>query len=494
MNTDFQFILIALIAFVVGMMMTWIIMKFRVQFLVEREKAILESEKWIAQEKVKEQEQTVHNLVADKDQLHTQLRELETQNQDLEKKWAVSQHQLTQLEISENKVKTLHDENLRFQKKITELETRNVEERKKTEEKVELLHTAREELKNQFKSLASDIFDEKGKKFSDQNQEKLDTILAPFHAQLQGFKQKVDEVYLSEAKERASLKNELENLKNLNQQLNQEAINLTRALKGDTKKQGNWGELILERVLEQSGLRKGIEYETQGGFRNADNQLLKPDVIIHLPEKKKIIVDSKVSLNAYERFCSSSSSEEQQVKALQEHVQALGKHIKQLSEKDYSSLKGMRSLDFVLMFIPIEPAFMVAVQHDEQLFSQAFQHKIILVTPTTLLATLRTIENIWRYEKQNQNTLAIAEKAGRIYDKFRGFVEDIEKLGKQLQTAQSTYGDAIDKLTRGKGNLVGQVQGFVDLGVKVKKEISPSILEHSDLETLESLPVEKTRE
>jgi len=201
-----------------------------------------------------------------------------------------------------------------------------------------------------------------------------------------------------------------------------------------------------------------------------------------------VIVDSKVSLNAYEQY-SSATNEEEQISALNEHVSAIRNHIKSLSEKDYSSLKGIRSLDLVLMFIPIEPAFMLAFQHDEKLFSDAFQRKIVIVTPTTLLATLRTIENIWRYERQNQNTLAIAERAGAIYDKFRGFVEDIEKLGKQLDTVHSTYGDAVNKLSRGKGNLISQAQNFVDLGVKVKKEISKSILENSDSQPLEQIEI-----
>jgi DNA recombination protein RmuC len=214
--------------------------------------------------------------------------------------------------------------------------------------------------------------------------------------------------------------------------------------------------------------------------------LFKPDVIVHLPENKDIIVDSKVSLNAYEQY-SSSTTEEEQNKALNEHVKSVRNHIKSLSGKDYSSLKGVRSLDFVLMFIPIEPAFMMAFQQDEKLFSDAFKNKIAIVTPTTLLVTLRTIENIWRYERQNQNTLAIAERAGHIYDKFRGFVDDIEKIGIQLNNVQGSYDDALNKLTRGGGNLVSQAQRFVDLGVKVKKKISKSILERSELENSENI-------
>jgi DNA recombination protein RmuC len=267
-------------------------------------------------------------------------------------------------------------------------------------------------------------------------------------------------------------------LKELNERLNKEALNLTTALKGDKKTQGNWGELVLERVLEQSGLRKGQEYETQGGFRDAENNLLKPDVIIHLPQEKAVIVDSKVSLIAYEKY-SSSENPERKEELLKQHINAVESHIKSLSEKDYSNIKGIQSLDFVLMFIPIEPAFNIAFQNNDKLFNQAFEKKIIVVTPTTLLATLKTIENLWRYENQNRNARIIAEKAGNLYDKFRGFVEDIEKLGNQINTVNDTYQNALNKLSKGKGNLISQSQQLVDLGVKVKKEIPRSILDES---------------
>ena len=234
-------------------------------------------------------------------------------------------------------------------------------------------------------------------------------------------------------------------------------------------------------MLEQSGLRKGQEYETQGGFRDTDNNILKPDVIIHLPQEKDIIVDSKVSLIAYEKYASAESTKEQEA-ALSDHMEAIKNHIKTLSEKDYSSLSGVKTLDFVLMFIPIEPAFMIAFQKNDKIFVDAFSSKIIVVTPTTLLATLKTIENLWRYEKQNQNARDIADRAANIYDKFRGFIEDIEKLGKQLDTTQSTYHDAVSKLTRGRGNLINQAQQLLDLGVKVKKEIPKSMLEKAEIE------------
>jgi DNA recombination protein RmuC len=362
-----------------------------------------------------------------------------------------------------------------------ELRTRLESEEKKTEEKLALLRSAEVQLFAQFENLAQKILEEKTQKFTEQNKNQLDGVLNPFREQLGDFRKKVDEMHLHDAKDRASLRQEIENLRQQTQRINQEAINLTRALKGDKKLQGAWGELILERVLEQSGLRRGIEYETQGGYRDGDNRLFRPDVIVHLPEGKDIIIDSKVSLVAYDRCCSLDDGPEREL-AVREHVQAVRNHIKTLAQKDYSSLNGLRSLDFILLFMPIESAFMLAFQYDDKLFSDAFASNIVVVTPTTLLATLRTIENIWRYERRNENAKLIADKAGSIYDKLRGFVEDLEKLGTQLSSAHKTYDDAMNKLTRGRGNLIRQAESFVELGAKVNKRLPKSILEKVDLD------------
>lgn len=298
------------------------------------------------------------------------------------------------------------------------------------------------------------------------------------------FKQRIESVYDSETKDRISLREEIVSLRRDTEKMNQAALNLTKALKGDKKIQGNWGEMILQKVLEQSGLRKGIEYETQGAFRDRDNNLFKPDVIVHLPENKDVVVDSKVSLLAYEKYCS-TEDDEQRVVALKAHTKAVREHIKGLSDKDYSGLKGLRSLDFVLLFMPIESAFIAAFQADEKLFSNAFEHKIVVVTPTTLLATLKTIENIWRYERQNQNAKMIADKAGTLYDKIRGFAEDLEKLGTQLSTANKTYDGVMNKLSTGSGNLIRQASGFVELGVKVKKTLPKSLTEQAGVDERE---------
>ena len=266
----------------------------------------------------------------------------------------------------------MFDQNTLYQTANAKLTVQNEEERKITEEKISLLNTTKEDLKNQFEILSNAIFDKKSKLLTDLNKEKLDIVLKPFNEEIKGFRKKINEIYIDEARERSSLKTELENLKTLNQKLNKDAINLTRALKGDKKIQGTWGELILENVLEQSGLRKGIEYETQTGFRDIENKLLKPDVIIHLPEGKDIVIDSKVSLIDYEKY-SSTLDEQEQNSYLNAHIHAIRNHIGTLNNKDYSNLKGINSLDFILMFIPIEPAFMIAFQHDEKLFSDAFK-------------------------------------------------------------------------------------------------------------------------
>jgi len=368
------------------------------------------------------------------------------------------------------------------------LRTRMEQERKQAEEKLVLLDEAKSELTNQFRVLAQEILEEKGKTFSEQSRAGLKGLLDPFRDQLGEFRQKVDSVYVHEAGQRTSLRKEIETLRDLNQQINQEAINLTRALKGDRKTQGTWGELILERVLEQSGLRKGVEYETQGGFRDAGGKLLKPDVIVHLPEEKDVVVDSKVSLVAYERYAR-AEEDAMRKKALSEHMASVRARIEGLSRKDYSALKGLRSLDFVLMFMPVEAAFVAAFREDMTLYSYAFEKKIIVVTPSTLLATLKTIENIWRYERQNRNAQAIFQKASAIYDKLRLFVESMEKLGKQLDTAQCTYEEAMNRLVRGKGNVISQASRFSELGVPVKRPLPRTVTEIAETED-----IVKTRE
>jgi DNA recombination protein RmuC len=397
---------------------------------------------------------------------------------------AVAEEKINHLQNAEAELKQYQQLLTAAKTKNAELQTRIAEQEKSGYEKLKLLQEAEQQLKTQFENLAGKIFEERSKQFTEHNKTSLDHIVSPLREQLGEFKQRIETVYDNENKDRISLREEIISLRRDTAKMNQEALNLTRALKGDKKTQGNWGEMILEKVLERSGLRKGIEYETQGAFRDEDNRLFKPDVIIHLPDNKDVIIDSKVSLLAYERYCSSEDDQERMA-AIKQHTGAVREHVKSLSDKDYSGLHGIKSLDFVLLFMPIEAAFVAAFQSDDRLFTDAFEHKIIVVTPTTLLATLRTIENIWRYERQNENARAIAEKAGIVYDKIRGFVEELDKLGKQLGTVHTTYDGVMNKLTQGHGNLIRQASSFVDLGVKVKKTFPKNISDQAGIESLD---------
>ena len=394
---------------------------------------------------------------------------------------AIADEKLKSLQVNESELAKYQSRLLATQTENAQLQTRMEEQNKNAAEKLLLLQEAESKLKTQFENLANKIFEERSQQFKNQNKSSLDEIVNPLKEQLGEFKKRVETVYDNENKDRISLREEIVSLRRDTANMNIEALNLTRALKGDKKTQGNWGEMILEKVLEQSGLRKGIEYDPQGAFRDQDNRLFKPVVIVRLPEEKDVVIDSKVSLIAYEQF-SSAENELDKTLALKQHVEAIRNHIKTLSDKDYTSLKGLRSLDFVLLFMPIESAFVEAFQADDKLFSDAFERKIIVVTPTTLLATLRTIENIWRYERQNENSRIIAEKAGTLYDKVRGLVEDLEKLGNQLSTVHKTYDGVMNKLTLGNANLIRQASSFVELGVKVKKTIPKSITDKAGLE------------
>jgi len=387
-----------------------------------------------------------------------------------------------EIEQRRQQAEALNTELNRLQIELREQQVSLDKERRSANEKLELLEKNRDALKQEFENLANRIFDQKSERFSQQSRTSLDSLLNPFRDQLRDFRKRVEDVYTIETRDRQALRSEIKSLQALNQQITEEAANLTRALKGDKKIQGNWGELILERVLERSGLRKGVEYETQGSYRDDNNQLLRPDVVVHLPDRRNLVIDSKVSLVAYQQWV---IAEEDEVRAesLKQHVEAVRTHIRALSEKDYSQLHGLHSPDFVLLFMPIEPAFVAAFQQDENLFAEAFERKIIVVTPTTLLATLRTIENIWRYERQSQNARRIADRAGAVYDKLRVFVEAMEKLGSQLHTAQGSYDSAMNTLTRGRGNLISQANRFVELGVRVKKELPRAIVDQAEVDS-----------
>ena len=394
---------------------------------------------------------------------------------------AVAEEKLNHLQIRVNDYQELQLQLTDSQTEIASLRSQRNEQEKNAGEKIKLLQATETHLKNQFENLANKIFEDRSKLLTEQNKTSMEHIVSPIKEQLTDFKKRVESVYDNETKDRISLREEIVSLRRDTEKMNQEALNLTKALKGDKKIQGNWGEMILEKVLEQSGLRKDIEYETQGAFKDEEKKLFKPDVIIRLPENKDVVVDSKVSLIAYEKYCSTEDDQER-ITSLKAHTKAVRDHIKGLSSKDYSGLKGLRSLDFVLLFMPIEAAFIAAFQADEKLFTDAFEHKIVVVTPTTLLATLKTIENIWRYERQNENAKLIADKAGLLYDKIRGFAEELEKLGNQLNTVNNTYDNVMNKLSTGNGNLIRQASNFVDLGVKVKKTLPKTMTEQAGID------------
>ncbi len=389
----------------------------------------------------------------------------------LQRKLHEQQERIEKLELD---CKGLRHENSALLEKSAGLAAALEEQAGSHKEKLELLQQAKESMSNEFKSLANEIFESKQTTFKAQSKEQLDTVLNPLSERIKEFQAKVESAYSEESKERFSLRNELKSLKELNTRISKDAINLTNALKGESKTQGTWGEVILERVLEKSGLERGREYETQVSLISEEGRRFQPDVVVHLPEGKDIIIDSKVSLTAYERYCS-SEQEEERGQSLSEHIQSLRTHVKQLGEKDYQTLSGVRSLDFVLMFVPVEAAFSLAVQQDNALFADAFSRNIVIVAPSTLLATLRTIQNIWRYEQQSKNAQQIAVKAGALYDKFVGFVQDLELIGSRLRSVQTAYDDAHKKMKSGKGNLIGRAQAMKQLGAEASKSL-PKIL------------------
>ena len=404
------------------------------------------------------------------------------------------EHLKTQLTEFESDQLTLSDTNRKLQDKLSELraeyaviaqqqidERIHFDEKQKlqqtqTTEKLDLLQNAREQMTKEFNLLANKILDEKANHWREDSKQGMENVLAPLREQLTNFHKKVEDVYDKESKERHSLIHEITSLKHLNEQMSQDAINLTNALKGDSKIQGNWGEVVLERVLESSGLSKGREYLTQVNLKSDTGERYLPDVLVKLPDGKDIIIDAKVSLTDYERYCSTDSEDERAVH-LKAHIGSIRSHIKGLGAKSYDNLQGINSLDFVFIFIPIEPAYMLAAEQDPQLFTDAIAQKIVLVSPTTLLATLRVVENIWRVERQQNNAEEIAKQAGDLHDKFVGFVDSLEEVGTRLEKATDAYETAHKRLSSGKGSLVSRTAKLQTLGAKTRKQISDKLLE-----------------
>ena len=352
-------------------------------------------------------------------------------------------------------------------------------ERKQVQHRIDSLNEAKEALTNQFKNLANEILEDKTKKFAEQNAQQLDILLKPLQTKLTEFKEQVSSSYEKESRERFALKHEIERLANLNLKMSDEARSLTNVLKGDSKIQGNWGELVLESILESSGLRKGEEYLVQDSHTQADGSRLQPDVIIKLPEGRHLVIDSKVSITAYARHTEAASPDEAD-KELLAHIQSIRQHIQGLSGKNYAGIADIASVDFVLMFIPIEPAFLSALKSAPNLYQEALSKNIVLVCPSTLMATLRTVAHLWRQDQQNKNAMEIARQCANLYDKFVGFVEDLEQIGKRLDQAQSSYHDAFNKLKTGKGNLIKAAEKVKELGVKPNKMIASNLLTQDD--------------
>ncbi len=345
----------------------------------------------------------------------------------------------------------------------------------------EELENIQEKFTKEFENLANKILDEKSVKFTEQNKENIKQILNPLQEKIKLFEDKVDKTHKESIDYHAALRQQIIGLKELNEQMSKEAVNLTKALKGDSKTQGNWGELILERVLEKSGLEKDREYILEKSFNTDDENRtrLRPDVIINLPDNKKMIVDSKVSLTAYEQYVNSDDETEKN-QHLKEHIASLNRHVSQLSEKKYEDIYEIESPDFVLLFVPIEPAFAVAINTDNQLYNKAFEKNIVIVTPTTLLATLRTIDSMWQNEKQQRNAIEIARQAGALYDKFEGLVSDLTKVGKKMDEAKTEYKGAMNKLVEGRGNLITSVEKIKKLGAKAKKSLPQNIVDRAE--------------
>lgn len=405
-------------------------------------------------------------------------RELDIELSAARQRLVQNQHWRDECELLNNELRSLREINTSLEADLREVTTRLESTQLHAEDKIRQMINSEQRLSEQFENLANRIFEQSNRRVEEQNRQSLHGLLSPLREQLDGFRRQVQDSFGKEAQERHTLAHEIRNLQQLNAQMAQEAINLTRALKGDNKAQGNWGEVVLARVLEASGLRAGYEYETQVSIETEARARMQPDVIVRLPQGKDVVIDAKMTLVAYERYFN-ADDEFIRESALQEHIASVRSHIRLLGRKDYQQLPGLRSLDYVLMFIPVEPAFLVALDRHPELITEALKNNIMLVSPTTLLVALRTIANLWRYEHQSRNAQQIAERASRLYDKMRLFVDDMSSVGQSLEKAQDNYRQAMKKLTSGRGNLLAQAEAFRGLGVEIKREINPDLADRA---------------
>ena len=444
MSTLFPFLLIFIIALTLGLFIAKLIFSAKFQ-----------SEKISLEEK----------LIAANSQINQLKEQISTDKASFEK----------QLQFSNSEKESIRTEkdSLAIQLSKKEVDFENLWERNK--EQKEEVEKLQEKFTKEFENLANKILEEKSNKFTEQNKENMKNILTPLQDKIHLFEKKVEDTHKESIDYHAALRQQILGLREMNIQMSKETINLTKALKGDSKMQGNWGELVLERVLEKSGLEKGREYEVQKAFTTEDGNRVFPDVVINLPDGKKMIVDSKVSLTAYEKYIN-EEDDSLKIGYLKEHVLSIKRHVEQLGNKNYHDLYQIESPDFVLLFIPIEPAFAMALNEDTSLYNKAFEKNIVIVTPATLLATLRTIDSMWTNQKQQENALEIARQAGALYDKFEGFVSDLIKIGKKIDESKIEYTGAMNKLVDGKGNLITSVEKLKKMGAKAKKALPDNIL------------------
>ncbi len=391
------------------------------------------------------------------------------------------QEQINSLTKSVDEYKTLENqlrtELSQSRERAVELDKENKYQKQLLDEQKAKVEEIGQKFSNEFKLLADQILEDKSKRFTEMNQTNIERLLKPLGENISIFQKKVEEVYSLESKERFSLGKEVEKLVQLNQRISEEASNLTNALKGQVKQQGNWGEMILESILEKSGLTRDREYFVQESLKDVEGKRLQPDVIIVYPDERRVVIDSKVSLVAYERYASAKTPDVQE-KALQEHLRSIKAHIDALSSKSYQDL--VDSLDFVMMFVAVEPAFMLAMQSDQDLWSYAYTKRVLLISPTNLIAALKLIYDLWKREHQNRNAVEIAERGGQLYDKFVSFVENLKAVGDNLEKSQKSFSSAMGQLTDGRGNLVSQVQKLKELGAKAKKTLPNNLLDSYD--------------
>lgn len=447
MSQTLTFLLIGLIALIIGFIIAYLFTKLK----FEKENVTLNERNFQLQQQV---EESKNLFIEEKNELNKHILDLRN-----EKDLLRNEKEKLNIQSSEINVK---NENLQLKLEEHKTEVTNLQEK----------------FTKEFENLANKILEEKSSKFTEQNKENLKLILNPLQEKIQNFERKVENSNKESIERHAQLGQQLKYLHEQNIKISTEAINLTKALKGESKTQGNWGELILERVLEKSGLEKGREYFIQQSFQNEEGNRLMPDVVIHLPENKKMIVDAKVSLTAYEKYVN-EEDEATKNSYLKDHINSLNRHVSQLSEKKYENIYEIDSPDFILLFIPIEPAFALAINNDNQLYNKAFEKNIVIVTPSTLLATLKTIDSMWNNEKQQQNALEIAKQAGALYDKFNGLMIDLTKVGKKMDEAKNEYKGAMNKLFEGSGNLIRKVEHIKKLGAKAKKQLPESIVKRA---------------